>query len=118
MVAFPSYASLLLQGFNEVRESALLRTEMESGPPKQAKIKSRVMTTRNAQIYLKTRADYLAFLGWYSSSINEGADWFNWRDPVTGATVQARFAGGGFDAAPMAGMCDAWVVKAKLETWG
>lgn len=117
MADFPSYATLLLQGFNEVRESALMRTEMESGPPKQAKIKSRVLTTRNAQVYLKTKADYLSFRSWYSS-INEGADWFSWRDPVTGTTVQARFAGGGFDASPMAGLRDAWVVKAKLETWG
>ena len=117
MATFPAYAKLLSNGFAEQRESALLRTEMESGPPKQAKIKSRVMVTRPVTILLQSRADYQSFVEWFSTAINEGADWFDWRDPVSGATKQARFVGEGLEATASGALC-LWSINAKLETWG
>lgn len=117
MATFPTYAKILASGFAEQRESALLRTEMESGPPKQAKIKSRVMVTRPVSILLQSRADYLSFVDWFADDLNEGSDWFDFTDPVTHTVKQARFVGGGLEASPEAGLT-LWTINTKIETWG
>jgi hypothetical protein len=118
MASFPTYAKIMRDGYAEQRASALLRTEMESGPPKQAKIKSRVMVTRPVAILLDTQADYASFLTWYATTINEGADWFDYSDPITGTTLTARFVGGGFTAQPLAAATGPWRLQAQLESWG
>lgn len=118
MAIFPTYARILVAGYGEQRDSALLRTEMESGPPKQARVKSRVMVTRQASIYLETTADYEAFKAWYSETIREGADWFSFTDPISKAVRQARFVGGGLDAKPLETNPRGWTINAKIETWG
>ena len=117
MATFPAYAKILAAGFAEQRESALLRTEMESGPPKQAKIKSRVMVVRPVSILLQSRADYMSFVEWFSETLNEGANWFDFTDPVTNTVKQARFVGGGLEASPQAGLT-LWTIDTKIETWG
>ena len=117
MATFPTYAKILASGLAEQRESALLRTEMESGPPKQAKIKSRVMVTRPVSILLQSRADYLSFVDWFADDLNEGSDWFDFTDPVTHTVKQARFVGGGLEASPEAGLT-LWTINTKIETWG
>ncbi|MEY2632168.1 MAG: hypothetical protein RIR00_822 [Pseudomonadota bacterium] len=116
---FPSYAQILLVGFGEKRQSALIRTEMEDGPPKQARIRSRVLVTRPCSIRLRSSADYQSFVAWYSTTLREGTQWFDWTDPVTGSTVSARFSGGGLDAAPDASVSGVWVIRGlNIETWG
>jgi hypothetical protein len=117
MATFPSYAKILREGFAEQRESALLRTEMESGPPRQTKIKSRVMITRPVKIYLDNKADYLSFETWFAVTINEGADWFDWLDPVSGTTKSVRFVGS-MTAAPLSALDGPWAVAGlSLEGW-
>ena len=117
MATFPSYANILYQNFSQSRESALIRSEMESGPPKQAKIKSKVMQVQNVNIYVASKADFASFQSWYQSDINEGADWFNYVDPITGSTISARFRDGGYDATPMTANMENWEIKAKIEYW-
>ena len=117
MPAWPAYAHLLLAGYGESRAPSLLRTEMEDGPPKQARIKSRVMVTRPVTILLQSRSDYLAFIAWFSETIHEGADWFDWTDPVSGTVKSARFVSDVLQATPAGGL-SVWSVTAKLETWG
>lgn len=117
MSSFPSYAKIALAGFAEQRESALMRTQMESGPPKQAKVRSRVMINRPVSILLSSLADYQAFVLWFSQTIHEGADWFDFTDPVDGTTKSARFVGGGLDAVPSDSK-NAWSIKTNIETWG
>lgn len=118
MASLPSYASVLLAGFGEERASALRRTEMESGPPKQAKVMSRVMVSRRAVIRLASKADYLLFKTWFASTINQGADWFDWSDPVSGTTVSARIAGGALgQAVPIGNVAGGWLIPVTLETW-
>lgn len=115
---FPSYAKILLAPFGERRQSGVLRTEMESGPPKQFKKLSRVTVQRQAVIRVDSKADYLAFLTWFGTTINQGADWFDWPDPVTGSTVSARIVGGELGAAqPMASIAGGWTIPCVLETW-
>lgn len=118
MATFPSYARVRMTPFSEKRETALLRSEMESGPPKQAKIKSRVLVERTLSITLTSRADYDAFITWFSVTINEGADWFSWTDPLTRVVKDARFVGGGLDATPVEGNSEVWTIPTKIETWG
>ncbi len=118
MATFPNYASLLFDGFAEQRESALLRTDMESGPPKQAKVKSRVMITRTVTIWLRSKADYQSFVTWFSVTLGEGAAWFDFADPVSGTTRQARFVGSGLEASPIPGNLQQWTIKSKIESWG
>lgn len=115
---FPSYAKLQLAGYSQQRESALMRTEMESGPPRQAKVRSRVMLTRTVKIYLASKADFQAFETWFASDCNLGSSWFNFTDPVSGATVQARFVGGGYQSQPIGAALNGWMVDAKIESWG
>ena len=117
MATFPAYAKILASGYAEQRESALLRTEMESGPPKQAKIKSRVMVVRPVNILIQSRADYLSFVDWFVEDLNEGSAWFDFTDPVTNTVKQARFVGGGLEATPQSGLT-LWTIPLKIETWG
>lgn len=117
MATLPAYVKILRDGYAEQRESALLRTEMESGPPRQTKVKSRVMVTRPVALLLDSKADYLTFLTWYGTTINQGADWFDFTDPVTGSTASGRFVGGGLSAVPMGALAGPWRVSASIETW-
>jgi len=114
----PSYCTILLNGYQEQRESALLRSEMESGPPKQAKVRYKVMNTRSVNILVDGLANYNLFKTWFSSDLSEGASWFTFTDPVTSSTVTARFVGGGFTATPLTGGLTAWQINAKIESWG
>lgn len=117
MPSLPSYVRILADGFAEQRENALLRSEFESGPPRQAKVKSRVMVRRPAKLYIESKADYLAFVEWFKADLNEGANWFDWADPVRGTTVQARIVAGDLTASPAPGLKH-WVIPVTLETWG
>lgn len=117
MATFPSYADILYEGFSQARESALIRTEMDSGPPRQAKIKSRVMLTRSVSIYLPSKTALADFESWFQNDINYGASWFNFTDPITGSTVQARFVDGGYTITPMSAKLNHWKLTTKIETW-
>ena len=117
MATFPNYANILIDSYSVNRESALLRSEMESGPPKQAKIKSRVMVTHNVKIYISSKTDYQSFQTWYANDISQGADWFDFVDPISGSTIQARFVGGELTSSPMTAALEQWTISAKLESW-
>lgn len=117
MATLPTYVKILMDGYAQKRESALLRTEMEYGPPKQAKVKSLVMVTRSAKLYLSSKAYFQSFETWYRNDINEGVDWFSMTDPVSGSTVNARFVGGGYTATPMSAKMEDWQISAEIESW-
>lgn len=117
MAALPSYVCILAEGFAVTKESALMRTEMDSGPPKQAKIKSRVMVTQTVNMLLNTRADYQSFETWYSNDINYGASLFDYPDPISKNTVEARFKNGGYRSTPLSPNMDQWKISAEIEYW-
>lgn len=117
MASFPSTGKLLFIGFAEKREKAVQRTDMESGPSKQIKVRSRRMITRPVT-YLFAKTDYLAFMAWVAADINMGVDWFDWTDPVDGVTKDARIVDGDVsDAKPRQGHFSHWLVSFQLETW-
>jgi len=116
MSALPSYVSIMLSGFGEVRDTGVQRTEMESGPPKQLKVKSRVLVTRDCVLRVASLAEYLTFITWFETTINFGADWFDFADPVTATTKSARIVTLG-RATPDAAKNEGWRMPASIETW-
>jgi hypothetical protein len=121
MAAFPSYGKLLLGGFSEAPASALIRTEMEGGLPKQAKVRARVMVTRAVAMDY-SMSEFESFKVWFRDTIKRGADWFDWIDPLDGVTKLARIvaADPAFTAQPTTfseGAPLRWTVKFNLETW-
>ena len=117
MATFPAYANILYNGYSKKRESALLRSEMDSGPPKQARVKYNVMEVHSVKIYVSSNANFQLFETWYSDDLAEGANWFNFTDPVTKSTVQARFKDGGYTATPMTADMENWEIAAQIEVW-
>lgn len=117
MATFPVYAQILYKDFSQKKESALLRTEMDSGPPKQAKVKSKVMVVRTVRIYLASKTDFANFETWYDTDLQQGSAWFDFVDPISGSTIQARFRDGGYTSQPMSAKMEDWEVSAQIESW-
>ena len=117
MAAWPSYARILIDGYSRQRQTAVQRSEMESGPPKQTRTLSRVLVQRKAVVHFTTQADYLSFLTWFRDDISRGADWFDWTDEF-GTSTTARIVGGTLDTEqPVAWTGVAWRIGLTLETW-
>lgn len=116
MATFPGYPTLMAAGFAQKRSTALLRTQMESGPPKQLKVKSRVMVTRPVSYFLSTLSDFNNFVTFFQTTINYGADWFTWTDPLDSVAKLARIVGE-LDVEEPGVAMTYWVVKFNLETW-
>jgi len=114
---FPSYAKLLLDGFGENPESAVLRTEMESGPKKQAQVRSRALVTRPMRCLFTSKADHESFKAWFRNDIARGAVWFDWTDTVTGTVKKAQIVGGKIESKPTRKDLERWIVSFELETW-
>ena len=117
MQTFPNYAILLFEGFAENPASNVSRTEMESGPPKQATTSSRGMVERPVVYALESPAQYQSFKDWVKS-IGGGADWFLWNDPVDGVQKPARIVSGQISYKPRVSTLQSWRASFSLETWG
>lgn len=118
---WPACGPLLLGGFSEQPESRVARTEMESGPAKQRRVRARRMVQRPVA-YLYTAERYLGFKAWIDAT--EG-DWFEWLDPADGLVKLARVVGTpgqpAYEGKPYAespGAPLSWEVSFKIETWG
>ncbi len=119
METFPTYATIRLAGYAEQLEPGVIVSDMETGPPKLFKSKSRVMLGRRAAIQVFGRANYLAFLAWFGTSLNRGADWFTLADRVRGVNVTARFRRGEIGEVSLSGTVDdgVYLFSAVLESW-
>lgn len=118
MPIFPDYGELLLSGYNEKTASSLLRTQMEDGPDKQAKVRSQEQVGRNVT-YRFSSAEFITWKAWRKDDIASGALFFDWISPLTGDTVQGRIVDGVYDAKPFNGNGDSlnWDVSFMLETY-
>lgn len=117
MPTFPSYAKLLHDPYDEQPESAVQRTDMESGPAKQSMIRSRAMVMRNVKYAFGSLADYQSFKTWFRNDVNRGSTWFDWRDPVDDTVKSARIPGGRLNPAKPNKRMDTWVLEFLIETW-
>ena len=76
------------------------------------------MITRTCNIYFNSLSDFQSFETWYATTLSEGALWFDYADPIDGATKSARFVGGGYTANPLGLVNGSWQINAKIESWG
>ena len=117
MATLPSYVQISFEGFRIQKESGIMRTEFESGPPRQSRFKSRTMKTREATLFIETKANFLAFETWFSEDLQQGALFFNMTDPVSGSTIEARFVGGVYVANSLSPSLEQWQVNCQIENW-
>jgi hypothetical protein len=118
MATFPAAAKLGFAGYAKRRQSAVLRSEMESGPPKQARILSKVLVQRDLTYHFDSASDYNAFIVWFRDDITRGADWFDWTDPEDSTVKSARIVGGTLtEETSLNPALIYWQIKLTLETW-
>ena len=117
MATLPSYVKISFDGFTIKKETGILRTEFETGPPRQARVKSRTMKTRSVNLFIDSKANFLLFETWFDDELEQGALFFNMTDPVSGNTIEARFVGGVYTAQPMSAKLDLWQINCQIESW-
>ena len=115
MANWPSYGKLLDQGFVENHESGVIRTPMESGPYKQARIGAKQTVIRPVK-YWFTDTEYSQWIAWFRTSISRGADWFYWTDPVDNTSKLARIVDGAFSSDPEQPL-NRYTVSFQMETY-
>jgi hypothetical protein len=93
MAAFPPNLKILIET-SEAPASVLIRSEMERGIPKHRRIAADVMVTVPVSVIFFTRQQAADFETWFYNDIKGGVDFFDWTDPRTGLTVEARIFGG------------------------
>lgn len=91
---FPTDVSCVLGSYSEDQTSAVMRSEMERGMPKQRRMASDVLVSVKVTLQFKSSAHADSFQSWFDSQTGSGTDWFTWKHPRTGASVQARIVGG------------------------
>ncbi len=117
-MAFPTYGTTLLAGFAGQPESVVSRTEFETGPAKQYKLKSQTGVRRDPAIQYSD-SEFASFESWFrGAECNWGAGWFDWTDPRDGQTKTARVFGGDYqyrsESSGEGGPLH-WVVTLQLE---
>lgn len=113
MATFPA-GKITFSGFKRQRVSSVNRSDMESGPAKQALRSSRDYI-RFPVTYLFTDVEYDAFDLWVDATINK-VGWFDWTDPVSDTVREARIVNGDIsEASPLNPQMDRWVVKFMIE---
>jgi len=117
MQTFPSYMKALVPGLNKTPVSIVNRSPMSDGLTKQAKIRNRALVSRDVVYMIQSFANYQAWETFFHTSINGGADWFNWLDPVDSVVKLARIVDGEFAARALNGIQTDWEVSFKIETW-
>lgn len=114
MAAFPTGPKLTASGYRYSRQSNVIRTDMEGGPTKQA-LMSSIDYLAFPVTYLFTKAEFIAFQTFVKTTINT-VEWFDWVEPVSGATLQARIVNGDIsDARPLNPHFANWIVSFQLE---
>lgn len=112
---FPNYGTLAHSGFAVQRASGVLRSTFESSG-EQRKRFHRTPVERSVTYRFETKAAYLAFREWFKVTINRGASWFYWPDPVTGRMLLTRIKGGMQQQSPEQTLL-VWDVPLTLECW-
>lgn len=72
------------------RDSAMLRSDMDTGPAKTRRRFTAVVRHYSGSILVDS-AQLVTFESFYSTDIAEGALWFDWEDPRDGSVAELRF---------------------------
>jgi hypothetical protein len=118
--AFPAALKLMRDGFGKEPESVVNRTAFDDGMVKQAKAKTRALVARPVVYAADSKTDFDAFETFVNTTLNGGADWFNWTDPYDSVVKLARIvngANGPYRALPINGALNRWEISMRIETW-
>jgi hypothetical protein len=115
MATFPAYLKLDLDGFKDRPEPIVRRTEMENGLAKQMPRASKRLQPKQLVYWVDSLANYNAFKTWVKDTINNGAGWFDWTEPISGATVSARLRDGAFEGTPVNKALSYWRISMTIE---
>lgn len=104
----------LAQGYSEQQGDNVVRYQVEQGPAQM-----RMRSTRQPRIvactYFLTTAQKAALDEWVAGTIRYGATVFDWPNPVTGGTEQARMTAPPVYSPVAGGM--RWHATLALELW-
>lgn len=115
---FPAYMPApMIAGFKQSPDFGMLVTQMDAGPDKQRPRNSVAIITRTVQFIVNSLANRNAFEAWVRDSLSGGSLWFNWTDPLDGATKLARIVGGKVEYVPSESV-NAWAISFSMETYG
>lgn len=96
MATFPAGIGIVLGSVSEAPPPAVVSSAMERGVPKVRRDRSDVLVPIKATLQFRDSAHFETFRTWFYSPTGAGAGaaFFSMVHPRTGATVQARIAGG------------------------
>jgi hypothetical protein len=115
MATFPSYACVLLEGYEESPDFGVLRSEMDNSIAKQRPRRSLPIVTRTVRIKVENKTDKVSFDEWFKDDLNGGSGFFSYLDPLDNETKQGRFVNGELRwSSP--GII--WIADAQIETIG
>ena len=114
---FPPFiqADFLVQGYSNKRDSATVRSAMESGFDRVRLVNRNPLRILNCAIFFTAyQAEF--FTAWYDYSAKNGEVWFRIDIPIESVarTVLARFVGQP-TLVPLANVADRWQLTAQLE---
>jgi hypothetical protein len=115
MATFPEYACVLLEGYQEKANYSVLRTEMDSGIPKQRPRRSLPMVVRDVKVKVANKTEKASFDAWIKDDIFGGTAWFDYTDPIDNVVKQARIVSGDVTWSSPGVV---WFADMKLETVG
>lgn len=115
MATFPSYACVLLDGYQETPDFGVLRSDMDNSVAKQRPRRSLPIVTRNVKIKVENKTDKISFDEWFKDDLNGGSGFFDYVDPIDGQAKQARFVNGNISWSSPGIL---WIADAQLETIG
>jgi hypothetical protein len=117
-LAWPVYARLAWPAYTVRRAPGVIRTQLDSGPPRQHRVRHRTMVEREVTVLLASQTDYAAFLAWFDGELARGVKWFDWPDPADGEVKLARIKDGLLAReTPARKQMDHWRVALTIETW-
>jgi hypothetical protein len=93
---------------------AVVRTQMEVGPPKVRRRSSMGLYTITAA-YAVTSAQLTSFNSWFRDDAGMGAISFDWTDPRSGTVRAVRFAEDGYSIVQVSPK--RWRLDVRLEEW-
>lgn len=115
MATLPSYACVMLEGYEESPSYNVVRTSMDNGLAKQRARNSMPIVTRSVKINVGGKANKILFDTWFKTDLNGGVGWFTYVDPIDSVSKQARFVNGELSWSSPGVI---WMAAAKVETLG
>lgn len=113
-VTLPPYARMLVDGHQEQADYGTRREPMD-GLAKQRPRWSLPIVPRPVRLFVGSVQNRLAMDEFIRDDLRGGAEWFNFRDPVTGLTQRGQFAAGSLQWTQNGGW---WFLAAQLISIG